>query len=187
LRAVLLLAQRRASEAMSLYLQLSSLCPGRAVASEYLTGTVLRAGLSFVSVQGHASEAMSLYLQLSKLGPAAGTTSSAALAKLARAAAAADDADAIQLLQKQLPGETGSRHRWQRPFSAPGWSSAVSIAESVLRCFKPCASALKADTMPNAACLADVPRRSVLRSCCAATPMCSCVRQAGSGSGPRRL
>jgi hypothetical protein len=48
---------------------------------------------------------MSLYLQLSKLGPAAGTTSSAALAKLARAAAAADDADAILVLQKQLPGE----------------------------------------------------------------------------------
>jgi hypothetical protein len=55
---------------------------------------------------------MSLYLQLSKLGPAAGTTSSAALAKLARAAAAADDTDAIQLLQKQLPGETGLTHRW---------------------------------------------------------------------------
>lgn len=53
--------------------------------------------------EGHASEAMTLYLQLSKLGPAAGTTSSAALAKLARAAAAAGDADAIQLLQKQLP------------------------------------------------------------------------------------
>ena len=50
---------------------------------------------------------MALYLQLSKLGPAAGTTSSAALAKLARAAAAADDTAAIQLLQKQLPGEAG--------------------------------------------------------------------------------
>lgn len=48
---------------------------------------------------------MQLYLQLSKLGSSAGTTSSAALAKLARAAAAAGDTDAIQLLQKQLPGK----------------------------------------------------------------------------------
>ena len=60
---------------------------------------------SVTTPQGNASEAMALYLQLSKLGPAAGTTSSAALAKLARAAAAAGDAHAIQLLQKQLPGE----------------------------------------------------------------------------------
>jgi hypothetical protein len=59
----------------------------------------------FLSPQGHASEAMSLYLQLSKLGPSTGSTSSAALAKLARAAAAEGDAQAIQLLQKQLPGE----------------------------------------------------------------------------------
>eukprot|EP00878_Enallax_costatus_P023322 GHUV01024796.1.p1 GENE.GHUV01024796.1~~GHUV01024796.1.p1 ORF type:complete len:527 (+),score=199.75 GHUV01024796.1:936-2516(+) len=53
--------------------------------------------------QGKAGDAMSLYQQLSKLSGGATSTSSAALAKLARAAAAAGDLDAVAVLQKQLP------------------------------------------------------------------------------------
>jgi hypothetical protein len=82
-------------------------------------------------LQGNAAEAMSLYLQLSKLGPAAGTTSSAALAKLARAAAASGDAAAIQVLQKQLPGKGPwlvvlELHAWAA-CSAPGRTVAVGL------------------------------------------------------------
>lgn len=55
--------------------------------------------------QGAAGDAMALYQQLSKLGGAGSTTSAAAMAQLARAAAASGDAEAVAVLRKQLPGE----------------------------------------------------------------------------------